>query len=237
MAIYKIRCRLNFHNMRNDLLDVFAIGVRDGIYNNVIVFAMPPLAQPMFQALIDAYLNTYGAYKQGGLAQKGPFLAAKTALINGLDQFAEYVNPIANNDANIVTLAGFVPTKGSSSTVNPPGQPTGIVVKRGISGELLAECPKITTVIFYGALLIADNPLPDNIMINEAGQIIVDGTDNPSPSPSPSPGSSYYVLDMNKSRKKKFTGLTKGRMYYIYFYAANAGGVSPLSEGTGLDPL
>ena len=242
MAIYKIRCKLSYHNLKNDLIDVFAVGVRDGIYNNVSVFMTPPLPQPDFQGLIDTYINTHGAYKQGGLAQKGPFLAAKTALMEGLDQTAEYVNTVAKNDANIITLAGYVPTKGNSSSVNPPPQPTGITVKRGISGELLAECPKIATVLFYGAFLIADSPLPDNIMINGEGQLVVDEnapTPIPPSGPSPAPGPStmYFAIDFNKSRKKKFTALTKGRMYYIYFYAGNAGGISPLSEAAGLDPL
>lgn len=92
-------------------------------------------------------------------------------------------------------------------------------------------------VVFYGAILVADNPLPDYISINAAGQVVVTGSGSAPAPPSPTPGSSYYVMDFNKARKKKFTDLTKGRMYYIYFYAGNSGGISPLSEGAGLDPL
>ena len=237
MPTYKIHCKRSYHNLIYDNINDFAVGVADGIYGNAGTFITPTLGELFFRGLITDFVNKKGSYESGNVPRT-VFITAKDNLMEGLDTNADYVDSEAQGNANTVTLGGYEATKGNSSKVNPPVQPTGIVIKRGINGELLAECTKIDKVVFYGALLTADNPLPDNIGINAAGQVVVTGNNNPMPGPpSPTPGNSYFILDFNKARKKKFTDLTKGRMYYIYFYAANAGGVSPLSEGAGLDPL
>lgn len=240
MAIYKIRCRRSYHYLIYDAINDFAVGVADGIYGNPATFMTPGITEADFRALILDFVNKKGSYESGNVPRT-VFITAKDNLMAALDTNADYVDSVAQGNENIVTLGGYEATKGNSSKVNPPVQPTNIVIKRGISGELLAECIKMDKVVYYGAILVADNPLPDYISINAAGQVVVTDSGSaptpPSPTPGPTPGSSYYVLDFNKSRKKKFTNLTKGRMYYIYFYAGNAGGISPLSEGAGLDPL
>ena len=234
MAIYKIRCKLTFHNLKFDDINDFAVGVADGVYGNPTTFIAPTITEPIFRGLITEFGNKKGSYESGNVPRT-VFITAKDNLMAALDTIADYVDSEAKGNANTVTLGGYEATKGNASKVNPPSQPTGLIIKRGINGELLAECTKMDKVVYYGALLTADNPLPDNIGINAAGQVVVTG--NNTISAGPTPGSTYFILDFNKARKKKFTDLTKGRMYYIYFYAANAGGVSPLSEGTGLDPL
>ncbi len=234
MAIYKIRCKLTFHNLKFDDINDFAVGVADGVYGNPTTFIAPTITEPIFRGLITEFGNKKGSYESGNVPRT-VFITAKDNLMAALDTIADYVDSEAKGNANTVTLGGYEATKGNASKVNPPSQPTGLIIKRGINGELLAECTKMDKVVYYGALLTADNPLPDNIGINAAGQVVVTG--NNTISAGPTPGSTYFILDFNKARKKKFTDLTKGRMYYIYFYAANAGGVSPLSEGAGLDPL
>ncbi|MGE0635079.1 MAG: hypothetical protein AB7G44_01095 [Bacteroidia bacterium] len=240
MAVYKIRCKRSYHYLIYDAINDFAVGVADGVYGHPATFMSPTITEVDFRALITDFVNKKGSYESGNVPRT-VFITAKDNLMAGLDTIADYVDGVAQGNENTVTLGGYEATKATSSKVNPPVQPTGVVLKRGINGELLAECTRMNKVVFYGAILIADNPLPPNIGINAAGQVVVTNTNTvptpPSPTPGPTPGSMYYVLDFNKARKKKFTDLTKGRMYYVYFYAANAGGVSPLSEGTGLDPL
>ncbi len=241
MAIYKIHCKLTFHNLKFDEINDFAVGVADGVYGHPGTFPAPTITEPILRGLITEFGTKKGSYESGNVPRT-VFITAKDNLMAALDTIADYVDSEAKGNANTVTLGGYEATKGNASKVNPPAQPTGVVIKRGINGELLAECTKMDKVVYYGTLLTADNPLPDNISINAAGQVVVTGNNNPapaapSPTPGPTPGSTYFILDFNKARKKKFTDLTKGRMYYIYFYAANAGGVSPLSEGVGLDPL
>ena len=241
MPTYKIHCKRSYHNLIYDNINDFAVGVADGIYGNAGTFITPTLGELFFRGLITDFVNKKGSYESGNVPRT-VFITAKDNLMEGLDTNADYVDSVAQGNTNTVTLGGYEATKGNSSAVNPPVQPTGIIITRGISGELLAECAKMDKVVYYGAILIADHLLPDNIIINAAGQIVVNET-TPSPaaaaipSPTPGPSGSFIILDFNKIRKKKFTNLTKGRTYYIYFYAGNAGGISPLSEGEGLDPL
>ena len=232
----RIKCSLSFHNYRLDTIPVFAGGVRDGIFGNNLVFATPPIGLPDVQLLIDTYLNTRYAYKQGGLAQKGPFLTAKDALMEGLDSLAEYVNTVSDGDPNIITLSGFVPTKGSVSDAPPPATPTDIKITRGEdSGELLAECNKISYAVSYVCIMTVNEPLPPDISINAAGQLYINGgPDGGQAEASAAPPTLAAIMDFNTSRKKKFVNLQPGTIYYFAFFAVNAAGVSALSNSEKL---
>lgn len=232
MSQLKVRSSFAYRRIKPDLLTNFAVGVRDGIFNNPTIYTMPPISIATLQGLIDAYTNARAAYKQGGLAQKGDYELAKKALTDALDQLALYVNGVALGNAALITEAGFVPTKGNLTPITKPNQPTGVTLTRGLPGELYADCEATTGVDSYGGLLIANEPIPEGMGINELGQIVIveDAPDpNPNPTPVPTPGSVRYIQDLNKNRRKKFTGLQIGTTYYLYMWAMNAGGVSPLS--------
>lgn len=233
----KQHCSLSYHKAHLDELDVFAVGVRDGIFNNAGTFATPPFTQVAFQPLIDNYINTRGAYVQGGLAQKGPFQAAKTALVTGLDTMADYVDEIANGNENIILLAGFVPTKPGSTEHNAPAQTEPAKITRGATGELFAEVPNVPGAEYYGCIVFAGMPMPPQLSLNAVGQLVVINNENPGPEPEPRPASGAIVaaFDLTKSRKKKFTGLQTHMVYYFYFYAANSTGLSPLSVVSSLE--
>jgi hypothetical protein len=148
-----------------------------------------------------------------------------------LDQLAVYVNGIALGNPALITEAGFVPTKGNISPIAKPNQPQFVTLTRGLPGELYADCEPAAGVDSTGGILIANEPIPEGMGINELGQIVVVESASPSPGPSPAPGSVRYIQDLNKARRKKFTGLQIGVTYYLYMWAMNAGGVSPLSVG------
>lgn len=228
-------CSLSYHNIDVDVLDVFAVGIRDGIYNNTGIFATPPLTQVQFQVFIDNYINTRGAYKQGGLAQKGPFQEAKNALMGTLDDYAVYVDSIALGNVNTITTAGFVPTKTGSTEHNPPGQPQQVKVERGVSGQILTECAVVPGAEFYGCIMFTGFPWPtDRLTLNEVGQLVIREDVVPEAGVAAMLGEIVSVFDVNKSRKKKFSGLKPGTTYYFYYYAVNASGVSPISIGENL---
>lgn len=231
MSQLKVRSSFAYHSIKPDLLTNFAVGVRDGIFNNPTIYNMPPMTIIIFQGLIDAYTNARAAYKQGGLAQKGDYELAKNALMAALDQLAVYVNGIALGNPALITEAGFVPTKGNISPIAKPNQPQFVTLTRGLPGELYADCEPAAGVDSTGGILIANEPIPEGMGINELGQIVVVESASPSPGPSPAPGSVRYIQDLNKARRKKFTGLQIGVTYYLYMWAMNAGGVSPLSVG------
>lgn len=228
----KIRCKLSYHELTGDPLNTFAVGVDNGIYSHNPPFITPPVTQAAYQALITAFVNEHAAY-EGHTATKAEMEEKRLDLMTGLDTQSNYVNTVANGDAAVIELAGFLATKGSGNKKNKPGQPTGVELNRGISRELVSNCPVVENAEAYGAILVAGNPLPPGIVITDGGQIIYDGNSSPMPGPmpGPTPGSIVFIMDLTKGRKKKFSNLQIGTTYYIYYWAANSAGVSVLSEG------
>lgn len=224
-----IRCSVSYHRMKVNDFPVFAIGVRDGIYGNAGTFTTPPLLQTDLQAMIDTYNNTRGAYEQGGMAQKGPYQAAKQALNGGLDTLSAYVDTVALGDENVILLSGFVPTKGNASETPFPTKVTGVKLKRGDTGELLAECDPMDYAVSYVAILTKDTPIPADVKIDDNGQlqIAIDNGDQPAYLP-------QIFIDFNQTRKKSFSSLQPGAFYYIVFFAINASGVGSFSDPTSI---
>lgn len=216
----KSHCNRNYHSKPVDTLDVFALGIKAGIWGNAGTFATPPMTELVFNALIQTYLLTRAAYVQGGLAQKGFFDDAKDALLEGLDELADYVDDVADGLESTITTAGFVPTDVILTPATQPTQPV-VTVKRGLAGELLAECAKTPGAKYYGCMMVQGTPAPPGFAISPDGKIIIENS---------SPTALVLAIDVTQKRKKKFTGLTHDAVYYFYFYAVNAAGVSPFSE-------
>ena len=223
-----IHCSLSYHNDPIESLPTFASGVRQGIANNPTVFdpkgnVPPPITDNQFDLLISTEQGTYATYKNGGQAQKPAFTVARAALIAGLDKTAEYVDSIANGDANIIILAGYKPTGiaggGLTAKMAAATAPQTVKVTNGVStGELDAECETFHAGHHYGCVVSEGQPLSSGTKLNAQGQLIIDPQQT-----------NRIIIDVNGERKKKFTGLTKGTDYFFYFYVVNSGGVSPLS--------
>ena len=238
-----IHCSLSYHKSRVDALPVFAVGVRDGIFDNMAVFMTPPIGEPDFGVLIQNYNDRRGAYENGGLAQKGPYQEAKQALMEGLDALADYVNGVASGDENIILLSGFVPTKGFRSDSPKPVQPTGIVLKRPATGVIAAECANQKVAVNYICMVTVNDPLPSNVVLNENGQLtytssddapVQDQTDQNASNSADATTITTAYIDFNPGRRKEFRNLQLGSRYYFYFIAANAQGVSTISDGVSM---
>ena len=232
-----IRCLLSYHKKKVNDLPVFATGVRDGVYRNPDIFSTPPIDETEFNKLISNYNNARGAYEQGGLAQKGPYLEARIKLLAGLDTMSDYVNTVAQGSESIILQSGFVPSKGNRSEAPRPLQPTGVSVKRGTaSGVLLAECANQDVAINYGCIMTVGQPLPSNVKLNSGGQLVFSdgGTAPLSSKEALSTSSLSGILDLNPGRRKRFENLTPGTVYYFVFYAANASGVSEFSNSVSI---
>jgi len=129
-------------------------------------------------------------------------------------------------------MGAFIPTKSSNSQVIAPLRPEGVVIIRVNPGTFDTDCDPAIGVESYGALL-STQPLPENVIINQSGQVVITDDEPVPPTPpalAAGSGSIRFILDLNKGRKKKFTGLQIGVIYYLYYWAINAGGVSPMSE-------
>ena len=228
MGNNKPHCSVDYHNFNGADLDTKAHLVSEGIYSNDPPFTGPPFTQIAFNALVTDHHDKYEAYKNGGAAQKGAYTTARTALITAMDTTGEFVDKLPGVDNDMILLSGFTPTKTGQTKTLPPDPPTGITLTLGVTGEMFSICDAQPGEVFFGSILAA-NPLPDGFAISNAGQVIIPA-DKPDPNPdAKAEGSIMFILDLNKQRKKHYTGLTKGVDYYNYYFAVNSAGVSQLS--------
>jgi len=230
MPNFKPHCSVAYHDFNGYDLETFAHSVSTGIYGHAGSFASPPVVQATLDAAIVTLHNTYEAYKNGGKAQKGDYLTARTTLMGYLDTTGNYVDELPGVNDDLIILAGFTPTKTGESQPVVPVTPTGITITRGASGEITTDCKPSPGATYYGAIVSA-RPIPAGFGINGNGQVVVLNKNNPEPlMANSSEGGIAVIYDLNKSRKKHFTGLTIGQEYYVYYYAANSAGVSQLSD-------
>ena len=227
-------CSLDYHQFGVLKLETFADGVRKGIYENDPPFTGPPLSKADIEKLIENYHHTYDDYKNGGKLKKPFFITAKAALIKGLDDTATFVDNLKGLTEEIILMGGYTPTKIVDSAGHIPAQTAGAIITRGGAGEMFAEVPKVDGAEYYGCIVFAGFPMPSMITLNTAGQLVVISGNNPNPNPNPQPSGTVAVFDVTKGRKKRFTGLQTGTLYYFYFYTANATGVSILSDARSL---
>lgn len=213
----KVKVSVNYyHKKALDKIAVFAAGVKHGIFSHSNIFSSPPLSEEEVKSIIKNYNEAYSRYK-GRRMSKAEFRSNYNALISMLDRLAVYVNDTVKGDSNHIGLSGFKPTELSNSSWLPPWQPQ-VKVSRSIElGEVYAESNKLVNAIYYGCIVFKNIP-PENIIIKPGGKLEFSNREN------------FVCIDLTKSRKKEFRGLTSEVRYYFYFYAANANGVSALSD-------
>lgn len=131
----------------------------------------------------------------------------------------------ASMNAADIETCGLKPRNRRGEGSHEPLIPQKIKITRAESGTLLAQCEKVAGAEDYGCIMVAGRPLPATIKFNRQGQLLITQDVEPIP-----PGQLLFVIDENKSRKKRFTGLRPGTDYYFYFYTINFRGVSGLSE-------
>lgn len=224
-----VKCRMNYHAMTIFNVPVFAGGVKTGVYTNTTEFPAPPITEAQLTTLINNYNTTYEEYKNGGKLKKPFFTEAKKALMNGLDDIANYINNLSGLTPEIFEMGGYVPTKTVATGGNAPATPQGAILNRGSIGQLFAEVLKVKDAESYGCLVFVGQPLPADYLTFTKGQLIASkGTGADAMAAS---GSNVVVIiDVTKGRKKQFINLQPGVEYFFYFYAVNANGVSQLSE-------
>jgi hypothetical protein len=215
-------CLLGFHNFGNTKLDTFSGQVRNGIYNNAVVFALPPVIEADYASAQESFETAAAEYKLFGITKKTVYLAAKKTLLEKLDALAVYVDGKANGDGSMIALSGFIPSQDQFVRVQDLDKIQGFNLKRteapgGVAVEIAAITKKGS--ISY-CCVASDGRLTNPALIN--GQIVL------------TPGDTMVYQDYNKSRRKVFQGLTPGKEYFFYVFANNSASVSPLSDAKSL---
>lgn len=229
-----VKCLRTYKKSKVGDRPIFAQGVKDGVYGNATVFLAPPIAEGDFQGVIDNFIEKRALYVNGGSAQKPGYEAANSAMMDALNQTADYVDTLVNGDPNIVILAGYKPTKSTKSDVAKPLKMEGVtVVRTNVSGTLVADCRPQDAVNTYVCILTEGSPLPDTVTVSNTGQIIITDIDAPTGNTGGSALSTSITgvyVDLNQNRKKYFEGLTLLKTYYCVFLGINAGGVGAMSD-------
>jgi len=218
---------LDFHEMSFEncytLGGTNRIGIRDNPkYFDYLKTPKPPLTDDEYGVLLEDAFNTHNIYKQGGRAQKPDFDKAYFRLITGMDKVADYVNVVAVGDEGIIILSGFNIANSLTNAGKQtfPGTPTVSAFRAETSGEIDSECDVFGRSAIYGCIVSEDKPLDPATTITGKGQLCI---------PPGQINKIIHVVDVH--RKKKITGLTKGKNYWIYYYVSNVIGVSQLSVG------
>jgi len=212
-------CTKKFHRYTMDGLIGFINRVENGIYSNPTVFINTPLTDADFKAIKTTYTAAWVAYDLYGKTKKTHYTTSKKEILAMLDLLANYVTELANDDASIILLAGFEPSKSTQLKNSPLQKIPAFTIKRpSTPGELLIEIPKISDSrnIHYYCICSEEKELNPKSFAN--GTLQMGSIDH----------TVYY--NFNKFRKKLFKGLKIKTWHYIYVFAANATSVSPLSD-------
>jgi hypothetical protein len=214
----KSHCTVGYRHFGTSQLILFAEAIENGIYGNPISFPAPILSQPAFGLLKTKFITAKTDYDTFGAVKRTDLTTAQTALVDGIDLQVDYVNQVANGDESLIILAGFVPSSTVSQNNIPITAINTFTAKRTeVMGEIAVEIPTINGhgTVDYVCVCAEANPLTLPAFTN--GQIVTTTADI------------KIRIDVNKSRKKKFTGLTPGVMYHFYVTAVNTVSVAPIS--------
>jgi hypothetical protein len=220
MANPKPHCSVDYHAFGPVDFENKGHLIGTGIYGNAGTFTAPPYTQTIYDAAIENVHLKYEAYRNGGAEQKGPYLIARAEATTIMDKTGEYVDGLPGVDMAMIILAGFTPTKTGETDAVVPDAPVIEKVDRETTTWLKPQCHTVHGATFYGCFVLEQPLGPDITFYN--GQISI--------TPGASPIPSNIRLVITKGRFKEVPGLTKGRDYWIYFYAGNAAGISTLSE-------
>jgi hypothetical protein len=212
-------CKLEFRHYANSKLDTFSGEVKNGIYTNLAVFVTPIVSEAEFTQTLTEYSTAAAEYSLWGITKRTVFENQRQKLIGCLDTLAKYVDTVAQGDVSVIALSGFLPSSSTAMQAPVLDKLQYFLLKRTeVAGEIIVDILPVPNkgAVSYGCFCVEGAPLNHSVFVN--GQLKWT-TEGPA-----------ILQDVNKSRRKVFTGLTPGVVYYFYVYATNPTSVSPLSD-------
>ena len=222
-----IRVKRDYHEMSWEEFVELVNAVRNGISSHPVDFdytktPKPPYTDVEFEAFISDAVGTHTIYKQGGRAQKPAADKAYKTLMGVVDEFADYVDEVANGDEGKIVISGFNVAYGSTpgQKQTEPSTPDVNAVHGEASGEIDSETDSFGRDAKYTCIISEEKPLDTNTTLTTDGKLLI---------PPGYTNRIFVIVDIH--RKKKITGLKRGTDYWIYYIVSNTAGVSPLSAG------
>ena len=165
---------LGFASIPDMDLDNFAQAVIDGITGNA-AYPTPPVTMANLQTAKDDFTAKIAAAQVGGPTDTAAKNNSRQALLGMLRQEAAYVQINCNNDMALLLSSGFQAQSTNRAQV-ALDQPVGLVIKNGVSGQLVASViPVKNTSMYEGRIKGLTGDWMPSIFTGDSQHIMFEG--------------------------------------------------------------
>jgi hypothetical protein len=193
----------------------FGTQVINALMANAETFPNLPVLLALLTSSNNALIAAVNAASTGDHYAVANLKAVIKEWNNNFRLTANYISNVADGDAAIVRLAGFVPTKGETTPAQKPDAPSNFyAAANGTKGLINASCTakNKNALIFVAAPPGADISFIGDSMLITAGNVTV------------------QVLTSTKN-KVSFNNIPGGVIMDMSVYAVNTAGIGPLANG------
>jgi hypothetical protein len=142
-----LKVSLGFAKLSDAAIDNFAQTVINSMTGNPR-YPGPPVTMAILQAAKDDYIAKTAAAQTGGPADTAAKNKSRQTLVGFLRQLAGYVQLHSDNDMAMLLSSGFQ-AQSSNRAQAPLEQPQRLVIKNGISGQLVASIAPVRNARMY----------------------------------------------------------------------------------------
>jgi len=142
-----LRVSFGFARLRDAELDNFALGVSVQMTGNA-AFPTPPVTMANFTTARTDFTTRLAAAQSGGPTETAAKNSSRQALIGMLRLLAGYVQITCNNDMTTLLSSGFQAAS-TNRTQSQLEQPQSLVLKNGVSGQLVASVNPVKNTSLY----------------------------------------------------------------------------------------
>ena len=164
---------LGFAKLPDTELDNFAQSVIDAMTGNA-TYPTPPVTLANLQTAKNDFTAKVAAAQAGGPADTAAKNNSRQTLLGMLRQEAIYVQMSCNNDPALLLGSGFDAQSTNRASV-PLEQPQSLVLKNGISGQLVASVNPVKNTSMYEGRIKLDADWLSSVFSGDSQHIIFDG--------------------------------------------------------------
>lgn len=169
-----LKVSLGFARLPDVELDNFAQGVVAAMTGNA-GYPQPPVTMAALQAATDDFTDKIAKAQTGGPADTAAKNNSRQTLLGLLRLLSSYVQIACNNDMATLLSSGFQ-AQSTSRASSPLEQPTGLSIKNGTSGQLLASVDPIkNTSMYEGRIKGADGNWLPSVFTGDSQHITFNG--------------------------------------------------------------
>lgn len=146
---------VGFRKLPDSELDNFANNVIRAMTGNAN-FPAPPVTIAALQAALDDFIAKCAAARGGAFVDTAAKNNSRRELVEMLRRFAGYVQIHCNNDLAVLLTSGFE-AHSTNRAPAPLDQPQGVVIKHGVSGQLIVSVNRVKNTRMYEARIKTDD--------------------------------------------------------------------------------